>query len=964
MKLNERAWAGQVISWIKQCINNSETIFEDATNDAGIKLDSGATKFPDILLFSNKTSGTIFNGWELKFPDTTADDNEMLLNALEKAEKIQSNSFVTWNGTEAYIWKINDANYKIESLEIIKHYPKEKEITLRNDLADNNNYQKNEKKLIARLKQILHDLEILFQNGELKEAINISSNIIESITEAAEFIIPQLKNQIIDLKNNETTFRNQFNQWKIFESATLKILSSSSKRVENVEPEQVLAKFTYYKLVGKTLFYLSLAENLSGKLAKLSLSKPTNTKTQLNTYFNEASKIDYQALFEVDFTDSINFNSTIDKYIFKLIETLTSFDFKVLPTEVIGHILENLVPKEEKQKFGQYFTSEHLSYLVTFSAVKSKDDFVFDPTSGTGTFLNSFYKTLQYFGNKNHQKLLNQIWGNDISHFPATLSVINLYKQKVNDVDNFPRVTRKDFITLQPNQIIQIPDSKNINKLNDVAIPKFNVIASNFPFIQQEDIDNEHLSNHFYNEFQQRQKAFIANNKFAINGKADYYTYCFYNSLKFLQPNGRIASITSNAWLGKNYGLQFKQFLLDNFTIEYVFRSTAEHWFKDSKVSTIFITIKQGVTTTPTKFVTVNFKLEDLFNTQHLQQFEDFYADIELCNNKQNSNWIESKQFKNVFNRKDGKVSVSIVEQANLLNSLTTEENWQTYFIAQNPLDAFKNHLINPNKTVYTTGRGTRTGQDEFHIISAEENKTLNIDKQFLLPILKSSQEVKAIQYSTKAKNYLFVCSETEKELKANYPNTYKWIKKFETQTNKTGIALKDVFKNRTPFWYTLKTEQSANIFISINPGNRLFFAYSKQPIHLNQRLVAIRTSKADVEIVTALLNSVVSLLMVELNGISRNLGALDLNADFFKNKMRMLNPTAITDKDKQKIIDKFTVLTTREIEDYKTEYSNKDRINFDTEILKAFGYDTAILPQLYKLLIETIDNRATLKFK
>lgn len=916
------------------------------------------------MLFSNKTSGTIFNGWELKFPDTAADDKEMLLNALEKAEKLKSNSFVTWNGTEAFIWKINNNSYKFESLEIIKHYPKVKDIATRNDLADNNTYQKHEKKLIARLKEILHDLDQLFQNGELKEAINISSNIILSITEAATPIIPQLKQQINDLKNNDQTFRKQFNQWKIFESATLKILSTSSRRVENVEAEEVLAKFTYYKLIGKILFYLSLTENLTGRLSKLTLTKPTNTKAQLNNFFNEASKIDYQALFETDFTDSINFNATIDKYIFQLIQTLNVFDFKVLPTEVIGHILENLVPKEEKQKFGQYFTSEHLSFLVTFSAVKTKDDFVFDPTSGTGTFLNAFYKTLAFYGNKNHQHLLNQIWGNDISHFPATLSVINLYKQKVNEVDNFPRVTRKDFITLQPNQTIQIPDSKNINKLNNVTIPKFDVVASNFPFIQQEDIPNEELQEHFSNEFQQHQTAFIVNNKFTINGKADYYTYCFYNSLKFLKPNGRIAAITSNAWLGKNYGLQFKRFLLDNFYVEYVFRSTAEHWFKDSKVSTIFITVQRGRSTTPVKFVTVNFKLEDYFNTNNLQQFEDFYTDIEHCNNTQNTNWQASTQFNNVYLRKDGKVSVSFVEQAHLLASITTEENWQTYFIAQDPLATFQKHLINPNNTHYKTGRGTRTGQDDFHIISNAENKTLKIDKQFLLPLLKTSQDVKAIHHTTKANNHLFVCAETIINLKAKHINTYNWIKKYENKTNKTGIALKEVFKNRTPYWYTLKTEQPANIFISINPGNRLFFAYSTQPLHLNQRLVAIRTSKADVEIIAALLNSVVSLLIVELNGVSRNLGALDLNADFFKNKMKILNPKALNDKSKQAILNKFSTLASREIEDYKTEYSNKDRIEFDKEILKAFGYDSSILPQLYKLLIETIDNRASLKFK
>ena len=185
MKLNERAWAGQIISWIKQSINDSTTIFQDATNDEGLKVASGRTKFPDVLLFTDKISGVVFNGWELKFPDTPADDSEMLENALEKAERLKSNSFVTWNGTEAIIWKINDDNYSLSSLEKLKVYPKEKDITKRNDLADRNNYNKHEAKLQKRLNEILHDLGQLYENGELKNAINISSNIVEAVTQTA-----------------------------------------------------------------------------------------------------------------------------------------------------------------------------------------------------------------------------------------------------------------------------------------------------------------------------------------------------------------------------------------------------------------------------------------------------------------------------------------------------------------------------------------------------------------------------------------------------------------------------------------------------------------------------------------------------------------------------------------------------------------------------------------------------------
>jgi hypothetical protein len=187
-KLNERSWAGQLISWVQEEIREGRTIFQDATNDAGIKLESGKTKFPDVLLFTDKVSGIIFNGWELKFPDTEADDNEMLLNALEKAERIKSDSFVTWNGAEAIIWKITNGKYSLDSISKVKEYPKEKNINSRDDLADPQKYRQNEAALRRRLSDILHDLEHLYQSGELKQAINISGNFVTAVRTAAEII--------------------------------------------------------------------------------------------------------------------------------------------------------------------------------------------------------------------------------------------------------------------------------------------------------------------------------------------------------------------------------------------------------------------------------------------------------------------------------------------------------------------------------------------------------------------------------------------------------------------------------------------------------------------------------------------------------------------------------------------------------------------------------------------------------
>lgn len=365
------------------------------------------------------------------------------------------------------------------------------------------------------------------------------------------------------------------------------------------------------------------------------------------------------------------------------------------------------------------------------------------------------------------------------------------------------------------------------------------------------------------------------------------------------------------------------------------------------------------------KFVTLNFKLDDFLSdenvTSNLEEIENFYSQIEFCKLPTNTEWTKDNSFPNVYNRKDKSVKVSIVSQEKLRDSLKTGENWATYFVAENPLSLFESKLINPSGDYFTNGRGTRTGQDDMHIISEKEQEKLQIEDEFLLPILQSSRTISSI-YHPIADSFLFSCHEDEETLKNDYPKAYKWIKKWEKEKNKTGVLLPKLFEKRKPFWYSLNPEERANVFISINPDKKLFFSYSDRPIYLNQRLVAIRAKYENVEIVTALLNSVVSLLVVELNGTSRNLGALDLNADFFKTKMRILNPALLSDKSKKEILGKFEPLSKRTIENYNVEFLNKDRIEFDKTILKEFGYNINIINDLYALLIHTINNRVEMK--
>ena len=963
IKRNERDWAGQLISWIKSSIDRKTTIFQDATNDTGVKMKSGRTKFPDILLFIDKTSGVIFNGWELKFPDTTVDDTVMLENALEKAHKLHSDSFVTWNGAEAIIWHIDDEEYTLNSLSKLKVYPKVSTINSREDLADPVKFALHEPLLKERTEEILHDLDSLYRNGTLKPALDISKNIISAVREASTIIIPQFQEAIIQEKGSNRAFRDEFNKWKIYESSTLKILESSSRKKEYIIPEQVLAKFIFYNLIGKIIFYLTLCENLSGELEPITFDESESAKDLLNSYFDKAKKIDYQAIFRPYFTDSIEYSVLVDKAIYALLEVLTAFDFKVLPTEVIGHILENLVPDDEKQKLGQYFTNGVLANLVAFPIVKTNKDVLFDPTCGTGTFLNSFYKILQAFGTKEHRELLKQIWGNDVSHFPAILSVINLYKQDVVATDNFPRVMRNDFFNLEVGEKVVFPDSHDHNKHIDVPIPTFDGIASNFPFIQQEDIPNEKLSTFFREQFQSGQQAFLKDKTFKINERSDYFTYCIYNADRFLKPDGCLSAITSNAWLGKEYGFQFKKFLLDNFHIRYVVKSNAEHWFKDSQVSTIYFVLDKIQSEEPTKFVTLNRKLNELFVTdsisEQIQQIEEFYSDIDNCSDPHNDLWEKDNFFDDLFKRKDGSLSVCMASKECLLGSLDNKTNWGQFFLSTNLFGSFKNFLIQYHPSIVKVFRGERTGWNPMFVIKEENVKASHIDEKYLVPYVKSSSELQQIEFDDNYKFRTFVCQDEEKDIDKG---TKSWIDKFVNAPNKNGSqTISEACAGHRPYWYSLNPKR-AHIITAINPYERFFFTFAKEPFVIDQRLIAMQVQDGyDVELIAALVNSIITFLILEMRGISRNLGALDLNADFLK-QLKILNPTILNGKQRDMIIKAFAPLKTRTVDSVFIEFTKEDRINFDKIVLSCFGINADLLGSLYAIFLASVRNRINLK--
>ena len=97
--------------------------------------------------------------------------------------------------------------------------------------------------------------------------------------------------------------------------------------------------------------------------------------------------------------------------------------------------------------------------------------------------------------------------------------------------------------------------------------------------------------------------------------------------------------------------------------------------------------------------------------------------------------------------------------------------------------------------------------------------------------------------------------------------------------------------------------------------------------------------NEIDIDICFALLNSIVSLFFIEALGFGRGLGALDLSATKLRKEMLILNPSLLSENEKEIIKNKFKPIVARKIKPIREEIVSKDRIEFDKVVLELFGF-------------------------
>lgn len=158
-----------------------------------------------------------------------------------------------------------------------------------------------------------------------------------------------------------------------------------------------------------------------------------------------------------DLEDDLNYTlSTV-------LKRLNRFNFQYVNRDILGHVYEDYLPKQERKELGEYYTPlEVVQFMLDSVEYHPNEDIgrkkVLDPACGSGTFLTEIIERLiQHFLQKFNKTSIHEldadeartvlerieenVYGIDINPFAAHISQLNLL---FRTIDLYDRITEKD----------------------------------------------------------------------------------------------------------------------------------------------------------------------------------------------------------------------------------------------------------------------------------------------------------------------------------------------------------------------------------------------------------------------------------------------------------------------------------------------------------------------------------------
>lgn len=766
------------------------------------------------------------------------------------------------------------------------------------------------------------------------------------------------------------------------------------KRGLNLTYEQISKEFAY-TLMNRIIFYKILERywrNLD-KLEPLYGTKVNGDEIRdgrkyfetLKKFFQKAVEItkDFEPVFILEFHDKLVLpdRPIVLKAIDSLIIDLNRIEIEKLG-DVIGYVYEEIIPKEERHQFGQFYTPHGVAELITKWCIRSSSDRILDPGSGSGTFLVEAYKRLYMLktgkkleglaeGNV-HKQILEQLYAIDIDEFACHLTAINLAIKNILEPSSNLNIIPSDFFLRKVNQTVYLPyriQTVEGLKEREIVLKPMDCVVGNPPYTAWDEITIK--TKEWIREVLKKEINTYNLLRGGIRQRQNPHIYVFWimHATKFLKPNGRLGMIISNLWLQTDYGIKFGNFLLDHFKIKAIIDIPLR----------LFTAL---ITTTVILLEKCNDERERYNNETTFiripNSVEDIEADLLL-------NCIEKKECNNLF--------VNRVKQENI----SRESKWLRYFfksftaLEKSPKSCLLGDLYEINKGntewhILTGGAGD--GAQPFFHLKPEtvEERQLN---NYVHPAITDIRDVKFFTFgksdweALKNENkrcYMFICHKPRTELENSVLEYIKWGETDCRVSKKRGqgvicsktAACKTREKRKGFYgWYDLGGVRPAQILAVYQAWHKTRFTLCEFPVATYHGILCffprnqVKLTKKQLKALLAYLNSSFAQFYIETEGRKSGGGIIALEISQAE-KMPVLDPRKLSDKENQKLAFLFDTLEAKAREiGGATKREQIEKLEpilyrIDEEIAKILDIEEKEIRQIQETVKELINRRVS----
>lgn len=531
---------------------------------------------------------------EVKLPGTPEGrspyDDAVYQDAAQKADNSAVRFFFTWNVNVFVLWDRSQWDKPILERRV-------REWKLGLTLAGPEDVARPENLEFIRtrfLPDLLRDLADIYTGRRRDWTMPADDIFIRSLESHLDWPVQLATAYLIDRTDRNKTFDAKVQQWLADQDWFFVRNDADQWRAALSNMAKTLA----YVWANRLIFYKALRSRFAD-LPRLELKRrvktPDDAAKAFDRYFQKAVERsgDYEPLLfpnAQDWASGIVFEapSALDAWR-GLLRGIESVDFRDAPSDIVGRIFQKLIGPEERHRYGQHFTGDDVVDLINAFCVRSGGASVLDPACGSGSFLvRAYYRKRYLDANRNHQRILGELFGCDIALYPAHLATLNLAAREINDEANYPRVVRQDFFDTyipmngnggeKPRPFCTLPDLPS-GTLN-IELPKLEAVVGNPPYVRQEKIDKTDKP---------RYAALVTGAwpDVKLSGRADLHCYFWPVATKLLKADGYFGFLTSSSWLDVEYGFALQGWILRHFKLLAIMESNAEPWFGDARVKTV-----------------------------------------------------------------------------------------------------------------------------------------------------------------------------------------------------------------------------------------------------------------------------------------------------------------------------------------------------------------------------------------